>query len=80
MAVFGTASCTVPGCRRSWHLSGGRQGFVKAAARSHALTHWIKWHNEQKHEAAQIQECAPCKAAGFNYYQAATCKMYQDGG
>jgi len=78
MSVFGTAKCTVPGCGRSWSLDGGRQGFVKAAARSHALSHWYKWHLEQKHEAGDCQSCPKCKEAGFNYYRAALCTMHKD--
>jgi hypothetical protein len=40
--VSGTLNCDVAGCPKEWYLSGGKSGFVMAAAMCHALAHNLK--------------------------------------
>ena len=47
--VIRSVECLVPGCDRHWMLEGKRQGFVKAAAKSHCMTHFQRYHEAQKH-------------------------------
>ena len=47
-----TVTCTVPKCNRSWHLTGGHQGFTLASAQSHCWAHWRRYHKEQNHPKA----------------------------
>ncbi len=44
--------CTVPGCSRSWYLSGSKSGFILAAAQNHSHAHWERYHKEQSHPEA----------------------------
>lgn len=76
MPKIGIAKCSVPGCDRSWTLEGGRQGFVKAAARSHALAHWLKRHDMERHQG-DVANCPVCKKDGYSYYTAAKVSFYQ---
>jgi hypothetical protein len=70
MPVFGESRCTVPGCDRVTQLEGQRQGFQVAAAKSHALAHWFKWHVAQGHTTNDVADCPDCKKAGYSYYSA----------
>jgi hypothetical protein len=72
-------SCLVPGCNKTWLLSGPSQGFMRASAQHHAFTHWEKYHTEKKHPRAiwkdsdgidhvSIDFCNCCKRASENEY------------
>lgn len=47
--VVKTVRCLVPGCGRTWHVEGHRQGFVMSGIKSHVAVHWQRYHEKEKH-------------------------------
>jgi hypothetical protein len=59
--------CLVPGCDRTWFLTGGNQGFQLAAAQAHAYAHWRRYHEEQKHPRAVWKDSTNVEHEGYEF-------------